>query len=128
MTTQFLAPSFSTTLTKAPASEQGRHARSGLVRFLLIMATVTVALLLGSESASAQPADMASPAVQSVNINSDSATALADGLTGVGLARAEDIIRYREEFGPFTTVEQLSEVKGIGTATLDKNRARIKLD
>ena len=44
------------------------------------------------------------------------------------MSRAEDIIRYREAYGPFTTVEQLAEVKGIGPATIDKNRAVITLD
>ncbi|RLQ22737.1 helix-hairpin-helix domain-containing protein [Seongchinamella sediminis] len=63
-----------------------------------------------------------------VNINTADAAALAAGLTGVGPARAEDIIRYREAYGPFTTVEQLTEVKGVGPSTLAKNRARITLD
>ncbi|PLW69790.1 competence protein ComEA [Pseudohalioglobus lutimaris] len=85
-------------------------------------------LVLGADPVQAQQGEMPALASQSVNINSDNASVLADGLTGVGLSRAEDIIRYREEFGPFTTVEQLSEVKGIGKATLDKNRARITLD
>ena len=49
-------------------------------------------------------------------------------LVGIGQSRAEDIIRYREQYGPFTTVEQLAEVKGIGNSTLEKNRAAIKLD
>ena len=55
-------------------------------------------------------------------------TTLAATLNGVGMARAEDIIRYREAFGPFTTVDQLAEVKGVGTATVDKNRSLITLD
>lgn len=66
-------------------------------------------------------------AMVSVNVNSASAEELAEKLDGVGPARAELIIKYREENGPFSELEQLLEVKGIGTATLEKNRARILL-
>ncbi|AWF82021.1 DNA-binding protein [Microbulbifer sp. A4B17] len=63
----------------------------------------------------------------SVNVNSASAAELADKLDGIGEARAQLIIEYREEHGPFTSVEQLLNVKGIGAATLDKNRGIIRL-
>ncbi len=70
----------------------------------------------------------AGPAVSTVNINTADARTLAVALNGIGLSRAEDIVRYREQFGPFTTVDQLAEVKGVGVATVEKNRARITLD
>ncbi|WP_444931667.1 ComEA family DNA-binding protein [Microbulbifer sp. SSSA002] len=63
----------------------------------------------------------------SVNINSASVAELAEKLDGIGEARAQLIIEYREEHGPFTSVEQLLNVKGIGAATLDKNRDVIRL-
>lgn len=62
-----------------------------------------------------------------VNINTASAEELATMLDGVGEARAELIVKFREEQGPFTSVEQLLEVKGVGTATLEKNREKIQL-
>lgn len=43
-------------------------------------------------------------------------------LSGVGEARAEAIIDYREKHGEFASVDELGEVSGIGTATLDNNR------
>lgn len=43
-------------------------------------------------------------------------------LDGVGEARAEAIIEYREKNGDFGSVDELSEVSGIGSATLDNNR------
>ncbi|MEE4249898.1 MAG: helix-hairpin-helix domain-containing protein [Alcanivoracaceae bacterium] len=110
------------------ATERDRTARAGPLRLFTLMTALILALVLGPQPAQAQQDDMPAPASQSVNINSDEASVLSAGLTGVGLSRAEDIIRYREEFGPFTTIDQLSEVKGIGKATLDKNRARITLD
>lgn len=70
----------------------------------------------------------APPAVTQVNINTADATTLAQQLKGVGASRAEEIIRYREAYGPFASVEELSEVKGIGPATLERNRALITLE
>lgn len=63
-----------------------------------------------------------------VNINKADASALAAGLKGVGMSRAQDIVRYREAYGPFASVEELTEVKGVGASTLEKNRAVITLD
>lgn len=63
----------------------------------------------------------------SVNINDASAAEIAETLTGVGLAKAEAIVSYREEHGLFESVEQLEMVKGIGPATIEKNRTRIAL-
>ena len=63
-----------------------------------------------------------------VNINTADARALAAGLTGIGVVRAEEIVRYRETYGPFSTVEELAEVTGIGKSTLDNNRSRITLE
>lgn len=97
------------------------------IKPLLFSALLAFALALGLGPAyGAEPA--AAPAVTTVNINDADAETLAAVLVGVGETRAEDIIRYREQFGPFTTVEQLTEVKGIGRSTLEKNRAAIKLD
>lgn len=63
-----------------------------------------------------------------ININTADAQTLASGLKGVGMSRAEDIIRYREAYGPFATVEELTSVKGIGKSTLEKNRQVITLE
>lgn len=94
----------------------------------LMAAAVMVALLaLGMGQAHSQDAG-SSTAVQTVNINKADAQTMASALNGVGESRAEDIVRYREAFGPFTTKEQLTEVKGIGPSTLDRNRKVITLD
>ena len=62
-----------------------------------------------------------------VNINTADASTLAKGLTGVGLAKAEAIVAYRQANGPFQSADQLAAVKGIGLATVEKNRDRIEL-
>ncbi|BEM41844.1 helix-hairpin-helix domain-containing protein [Serratia sp. Lou2A] len=62
-----------------------------------------------------------------VSINQATAEQLAAALSGVGLKKAEGIVRYREQNGPFTQVEQLQEVPGIGPALFEKNRTRLKM-
>jgi len=58
----------------------------------------------------------------SVNINTADATELAEMINGVGLKKAQEIVRYREQKGPFKTIEDLANIKGIGPATIEKNR------
>lgn len=62
-----------------------------------------------------------------VNINTADAETLARELQGIGEAKAAAIVAYREKHGPFESVEELLEVDGIGSATLEKNRANIRL-
>jgi competence protein ComEA len=58
-------------------------------------------------------------AADKININQADADALQT-LSGVGPATANAIIAYREQNGDFTTVEQLSAVKGIGDKKVEK--------
>lgn len=61
-------------------------------------------------------------AADKVNINTADAATLAATLNGVGPAKAEAIVAYRSENGPFRSADQLAEVRGIGLATVEKNR------
>jgi competence protein ComEA len=60
-----------------------------------------------------------------VDINSADAQTLAQQLDGVGPAKAQAIIEYRQANGPFKSVDDLGKVKGIGKSTLEKNRSRM---
>ena len=62
-----------------------------------------------------------------VNINSADAETLAS-LNGIGKAKAEAIVKYRETNGPFKSVEELAEVKGIGDKMLEKLKAEISTE
>ena len=61
-----------------------------------------------------------------VNINTADETQL-EGLDGVGPVLAQRIIDYRTEHGPFTSVDQLDDVSGIGPATLETLRPQVTI-
>lgn len=48
-------------------------------------------------------------------------------LTGIGEKKAEDIIKYREENGEFTSIEDIKNVKGIGDSLFEKIKDYITL-
>ncbi len=64
-------------------------------------------------------------AASSVNINTASAEELADKINGVGEARAQSIVDYREANGDFQSVSAIVEVDGVGEVTLKENRDRM---
>lgn len=61
-----------------------------------------------------------------VDINTASAEELAEAMNGVGIKKAQAIVQYRQEFGPFKSIENLLDVPGIGSSLLERNRGRIK--
>jgi len=63
-----------------------------------------------------------------VNLNAADAETLRRDMFGIGAAKAKAIIAYRESNGPFTAVDELLEVKGIGKALLEKNRDRLVIN
>lgn len=65
--------------------------------------------------------------IQMLDINNADAAAIAAALDGVGIKKAQEIVAYREMFGDFHSVDELADVKGIGMATVEKNRQRIIL-
>lgn len=62
-----------------------------------------------------------------VNINTADAKTLAENIQGVGIKRAEAIITFREEHGPFKSVDELTQIKGIGLKLVDRNRDNLKV-
>ena len=62
----------------------------------------------------------------SININRATEAELV-ALDGVGSSKAQAIILYREMFGGFKSVDELTKVKGIGAKTVEKNRRRLSV-
>jgi len=79
------------------------------------------------KSASHTSKTVSKPAMPSIiNINSAGKVEL-DSLTGIGEVKAQAIIDYRNSHGKFKTIEEIKNVKGIGDATFDKIKARIRV-
>lgn len=101
-----------------------------------IIHSMVVASLLAGGAGQAQAAEQSptgaaeveiTQSALSVNVNTANAEELADLLNGVGMARAQAIIDYREKHGPFRQASDLVLVKGIGQATVDRNLQVIRL-
>ena len=58
-------------------------------------------------------------ALAAININTATQDELVS-LPGIGPAKAQAIVDYRKAHGPFKTVEELKDVKGIGAKRFEK--------
>jgi len=63
-----------------------------------------------------------------VNINTADAKTLAKELDGIGPAKAQAIVEYRQKNGAFKTADDLLKVEGIGAKVLEQNRANIRVE
>lgn len=60
-----------------------------------------------------------SPVFAAVDINTATQSEL-EILKGIGPAKAKAIVEYRSQIGQFKSVNELTQVKGIGTNTIQK--------
>jgi len=81
-----------------------------------------------TRSLSARPAPFAlsAPRTSSVSLNRATAAELAT-LPGIGPTKARAIVEDRAKHGPFRRVEDLQRVPGIGPATLERIRSRVRV-
>ncbi len=63
-----------------------------------------------------------------VNLNTATPEELSNALQGVGQARAEAIVKYRDTHGPFQSFDDLKNVKGIGDKIIENNKSRMRLN
>lgn len=90
--------------------------RTSFLTALVLAFSLLTGMAHGQEPESAQ--------TQLVNINSADVTTLVS-LDGIGESKARAIIEYRETHGPFASIEDLAQVKGIGARTVEKNADRL---
>ena len=60
-----------------------------------------------------------------VDINSADAITIASNLKGIGLKKATRIVEFRVINGPFRSIEDITQVKGIGAKSLERNKSEI---
>jgi len=63
-----------------------------------------------------------------VNVNTADAETLSSELSGIGQSKAEAIVAYREQHGPYMKIEDLTNVKGIGVGTIERNKTRLTVE
>lgn len=108
--------------------------KCSLSLFLGLLATNVIAKNMSKEMTQPQKTQISQieqkevKKINTVNINTATAAELKDKLIGIGTNKAQAIVEYREKNGKFLTVEQITEVSGIGKATLEKNRDRILIE
>ncbi|MBI6618886.1 helix-hairpin-helix domain-containing protein [Pseudomonas corrugata] len=105
--------------------------------YSLIFAFLTSASIAVIAAPAVKPGTMAAPqsveqSVQAqsakVDLNGADAATLQRELSGIGKGKADAIVAYRESNGPFSSVDELLEVKGIGKAILDRNRDKLEVN
>ena len=87
-------------------------------------AEITVTELGTPAPPAVETAEPEPPADAPININTADEAALRT-LQGVGEVLAQRIVDYRTEHGPFQSVDELTNVKGIGSGILEANRERL---
>jgi len=89
------------------------HRPNRLIAALLLAATLLAARVVS-----------AAEEQQKLNINTASAQELTN-LRGIGQKTAQAIVEYRESHGPFKSVDELVDVKGIGPKLMTALRDHI---
>ncbi len=96
-----------------------------LLMMVLMVAVGVAALSPVTVVAAENPA--ANTLIETIHLNQATAEQLQT-LPGVGPALSERIVIYRTEHGPFSSVDQLTDVKGIGQAKLAKFKKQLTVD
>jgi len=81
------------------------------------MKKLLILLVLFSINALAEP----------VNINKADAKTISQSLKGIGIIKANAIVKYRKKNGPFKTLNDLTNVPGVGKKIVKKNARNLNL-
>ncbi len=110
--------------------------RNNVLSYLLLPLFASLSFSLSAAPASATAVPEPVPVVsqqqaqqpQRLDLNTADALTLQKELNGIGRAKAEAIVAYREANGPFASVDELLEIKGIGNALLERNRDKVMVE
>lgn len=110
--------------------------RNNVLSYLLLPLFASLSFSLSAAPASAiaapEPVPVVSPQQVEqpgrLDLNKADALTLQKELNGIGKAKAEAIVAYREAHGQFASVDELLEIKGIGSALLERNRDKVMVE
>jgi competence protein ComEA len=101
--------------------------------FLTLLTSIIAAPVLATTSpfishnntvlTSSPAKNIPNPISANVNIN----TTDIETLKGIGPKKAKAIIAYRNEHGPFKSIDDLVKIKGISKRIVDQNRNKITI-
>ena len=103
------------------------HMKIMLITILLLasgMTTLTVNAKQHQLTAKKQPTSVKT--VQLINLNTATIAELKT-LQGIGLKKAAAIVNYRQQHGPFKSIDELIKVKGISKKIVNANRAHLQV-
>ena len=95
-----------------------------MIKAILLAATLVLAPSVLAESATKQVAH-SEQSEQLVNINQASLEELVT-LPGIGKGKAKAILSFREQNGPFTDLDSLLAVKGVGKGIVARLEGKVK--
>ena len=104
-----------------------------IVPFIAVLFAANVAATTPAKTTTAISKPLTQSTVMSsnlqgrININTATAKELTT-LHGIGRKKAQAIVDYREMHGPFTTLEDLQQVKGISTGIVKKITSGIRIE
>lgn len=93
------------------------------MKFIIIILSLLASVAYGQAVC-----DVTTGQTETLNINTATAEQLSTKLKGIGKAKAAAILEWREINGKFQSLEDVDEVKGIGPAILEKNKALIRFE
>jgi comEA protein len=79
------------------------------------------------ETTAGQKSDLKKALIGKININTATGEQLQI-LPRIGPSMSQRIIQYRRERGPFTSIDAIKKVKGIGDKTFEKIKSQITID
>lgn len=97
-----------------------------LLSALVFFSNVALANTAANTPSQAEPSAQLELVIEQININTADVTTLTK-LKGVGVKKAEAIVAWRQAHGDFKNVEQIMDVKGIGSAIFEANRGNLSI-
>jgi competence protein ComEA len=96
-----------------------------ILYFIAIIITI-FSLQSYAEDITKEASNEASVNIMVIDINHAQTKDLLS-LKGIGMKKAKAIMTYRQTNGPFTHVDDLLKVQGIGKHVLAENKSRLKI-